>query len=649
MKRLFIITLLTALLSILMASCGRVSGGKVGLDDSNELYDSLSSYYKLARRYQTEGKVNLAIINYKKCVQADATTEQEQLSIQPIVIDAMLQMFNVYQTIGSPKNCVDTFNEIRTRPTQTIAKFCMRDVNVIYAYSLFFLDGHEQEAKHIVINNLKRPLPGEKKCEDVNGKPRDLQSERLFRDYSFAAAICYSDPMHYNDVVRWCQRAIACSKNLENVRGTQYIVSLLSNLYLKHGRLLDAITLAEEAINNSTAQHDTLSSVNSYNALVRIFLDYGLAQQANQRATEAVRLAASLGNTNPMIAIQSYLLKCRSDFEIGHKKHAIKWLKKADDLAQMLPYTNGMCDVDFYRGVIFSQSSDSAELVKSVSLLKKVTKGAPLNTQVKAYYYMAKAFDRQRNNAQCEVALDSMYSLAHSADPPIHVRGAGKFAVNYYYSRGNYPMVARYAIEMQKENDLYHSSAIMQQISEDMMREKLLSEQTKTESISYRHNTMFAVVVGVFVLLIVALILYIINNHENFSQRMKSVKSEYEEEIRRKQETIQTLQSSHDDTASSHELLLLAEELTVDKNVTLFNNLFSHLYPNFDSHLAEAIPGLGKREVLVCKLILLDFTSQQISSSLGIASRSINIYRYRIRQKMNDKDHSLESCLKSLV
>lgn len=78
----------------------------------------------------------------------------------------------------------------------------------------------------------------------------------------------------------------------------------------------------------------------------------------------------------------------------------------------------------------------------------------------------------------------------------------------------------------------------------------------------------------------------------------------------------------------------------------MFEEQFQKLEQPFMQALTERYPALSPLEVRVCALIKLNLSSKEISRILNVASRSIEVYRYRIRKKLGfDSTDNLNSFL----
>ena len=77
---------------------------------------------------------------------------------------------------------------------------------------------------------------------------------------------------------------------------------------------------------------------------------------------------------------------------------------------------------------------------------------------------------------------------------------------------------------------------------------------------------------------------------------------------------------------------------------------FSALHPHFFERLDSEGMGVTFKEKRLAMLIMLGLTPMQIATMMQVATRTITIYRYRLRQKLNlTKDDSLEEKLKELM
>lgn len=76
------------------------------------------------------------------------------------------------------------------------------------------------------------------------------------------------------------------------------------------------------------------------------------------------------------------------------------------------------------------------------------------------------------------------------------------------------------------------------------------------------------------------------------------------------------------------------DTLTFDSNWNDFYELFDQVHVSFIQKLKQLAPDLTEREIRLCALIKLDFSSQDIATIFGISFNSVKVSKYRLRQKL---------------
>lgn len=93
----------------------------------------------------------------------------------------------------------------------------------------------------------------------------------------------------------------------------------------------------------------------------------------------------------------------------------------------------------------------------------------------------------------------------------------------------------------------------------------------------------------------------------------------------------------------------LDSSLLNDKGEKAFRRAFTTLYPRFLTRLRDVCPQLTSSNELVCMLIYLRLSNEEIAQCLGITRMSVNSARYLIRKKLNlDKATDLNDYICSL-
>lgn len=94
---------------------------------------------------------------------------------------------------------------------------------------------------------------------------------------------------------------------------------------------------------------------------------------------------------------------------------------------------------------------------------------------------------------------------------------------------------------------------------------------------------------------------------------------------------------------------LINDSFILDADWESFYKLFNQVHPTFIKSLKKLYPQLSEREVRLCALILIDFSSQDMATLFGISLTSVKVARHRLRKKLNiPADQSVKSFLKEI-
>lgn len=77
------------------------------------------------------------------------------------------------------------------------------------------------------------------------------------------------------------------------------------------------------------------------------------------------------------------------------------------------------------------------------------------------------------------------------------------------------------------------------------------------------------------------------------------------------------------------------DSFILDADWESFYTLFNQVHPRFIKSLKQQYPALSEREIRLCALILIDFSSQHIATLFGISLTSVKVARHRLRKKIN--------------
>lgn len=643
------VALFLALLSV--CSCGGCHKGDALTTSQRNAVDSCRSIANKAREAAAGGDHARAIALYERCVSYNGRDSEVNDSLVETVSNALVQTMNLYQVDGQPDTCVARLRRLAKVRTPLLGQMCRRDLAVVTAYAMSRTES-EREAAVLMDKALRI-------------KPYHPSPNRLFRDYAYAAATYFCLPDRQRQVFHYGKKALAQAHLCKNLSGTQWLTSMLGQLYERTGDMAGAIDMNRRAYDEASEVGDTLAVANVNCLFAELLLRWQLDDRADGYAGSAFSLASTLHDANPMVLGNIAMTKAKTCEALGKPDSALFFLSKAQTYCKSLAYNSGQSDVDLVRGRIYSKSADRAKRGKGLSLLRKVAAEATTGIRISAYYALAKAYLGEGQNALGEQALDSVYALSTASSQPVSADGAYELALDHYISVGDGAKVIQFAAAVNRKERRMNRRTVLRNVAESVVRfdmEKKESELLLQEQKLKRRG----VYVVVFILLVVGVSLGSVMYYRSkrrmlliqqrlMEERLGRVTRELDTVVRDKKRMLEKIKSgeSQPDTnapALDDSLLLGKPSVTDSDGESRFRACFDGLHPKFMSRLRARVPGISRREELLCMLIILGKDSRQIEDILCIAHSSVNMARYRLRQKLQlSRNESLETFLRSVL
>lgn len=85
---------------------------------------------------------------------------------------------------------------------------------------------------------------------------------------------------------------------------------------------------------------------------------------------------------------------------------------------------------------------------------------------------------------------------------------------------------------------------------------------------------------------------------------------------------------------------LINDSFSLDKDWKSFYSIFNQVHPTFIEDLKSYCPKLSERDMQLCALIKLNFSSQHMATLFGISLSSVKVARHRLRKKLNIEEGS---------
>lgn len=647
------LNILLLLLLFVMAGCNDVNKRK-SAEGTVSSIDSLRTILDKGRTLQRDKNFADAIKIYRQIIASERVGDIEGDSLLDVVSKAMMQAMNSYQCLGKSEDCVALFDSLRENHTRFIDEYAMRDLYIISAYATSRTDDMGK-AEQLADSALKMPL-------------RNATPERLFRDYAYAAAVFFANPSRQSQVKNLSQKALEEAKQSNNNSGAQYVTTMLGMIYRRMGQLPEAINLYLESLAQAEEEDDTIGQATACNTLADLYLYWKLPQFADIYASKAVGLKGLLSSDSPMTYAQSLLLKGATVDALGKPDSALIYFKMAATACRDLPYTNGMADVDYHIGKFLVHYHSGDSLNVGIQRLKRVVASGTSLLRAKAFYGLAEGYDKLKDDAQAKANLDSMYNILHQFSPPQYIDIDYKTIINAFAQQNDMLRTKQYAIDLAAAYVAEANVDIRSQMYETIVeletktaRQQLDIKEMKLAS-ERQYWQLWLVLLGAIIVLMSFFMVYrrkITNAkrllmEKELSSLLDKLESAKQEKIDVEQQKIDVEQQLADiinkgkrERANVNmEIPMLLSNEGVDE----FRSRFERIYPDFVTALRERVPNISRTEELHCMLIALGQGIQQVSTLMGIAYRSVNMARYRLRKKFNLTDEeTLESAVKQFL
>ncbi|MDO4164342.1 MAG: hypothetical protein Q4D56_08140 [Bacteroides sp.] len=643
--RNYVSYIITTFITFSLLSCNKLAEDTNTKDNHDSITVNCNRLYEEARQLQNSQQYDQAIEAFKACLAFDVELKSPCDQLLTISVNALLQLMNTYQSKGAPEECV---SYLRTLPDSSafIRRYALRDYYSILGYALSRTErmGEAEEAIDMALSlPLHCPTP-----------------QRLFRDYAYAAAVYYSNPNEQERVVNWCKQALHQAELCENTPGAQWVTSLLASLYKRMGRLSESIELLQQSIDEARLCNDTLGELNAYNMLTDLFLYWHIPQYANSYVSKSINMIPSMKNRNPMVMAAAYIMKGRTMQQLDHPDSAFYFYRQANEYCQALPYNSGQADIDLLTGTYLTMHCTGDSLHIGMDALQKVASQATPVNRAKAFHQLAIGYLKDGEERKAEAALDSMYTLLHQSKPAIHIEMDYEPILMHYLQKQNFQQTARYARFMLEEYKVNTEREINMKMSEAIVKIQTEKKEQQLQITQIKLNnsrlqfSIFLLVSLAIVGTLIAISLYrrrIYRIRQRMANERLSILTNALEASRQYSNHVeQQLSDLLTDSEKRKNIEALTPGLLYEKGEAKFRQRFEQLYPRFVPTLREKAPGIGRREELLCMLIVLGQDNQQIADLMNIAPRSVLMARHRLRQKFGlNKEDSLEDIIKELM
>ena len=601
--------------------------------------------FKEARTLQRDGNYDEAINAYKSFLTRpieNGSMTEEQLAIYT---DALVQLMNTFQSKGEPEACISALQEV-FESSPALQNECLRDYYSVLGYALSRTENMDL-AEETILKALTLPL-------------HRATPERYFRDYAYAAAVFYSNHDYQQEVINWCQEALAQAQSCRNTSGQQWVMSMLGSLYKRNGNLNGALELFQQSIEESRAREDNLGVLNSLSSLVDIFLYWNIPEYANMYASEAVAVEKCLTQKNPMVSAQTYINKGRALYQLGDIDSISFYLSQARELCEKLPYNSGMVDVDLLSGTCKTENGGDS-LIAGIGELQQVTTKGTAANRAKAYHQLAHTYLKGGQVKEAEIMLDSLQIILNHNDLPLQILHLNYEPIlDLYIKTGNQTKVEQYVGMMLQEQKAFKERSLNYNLVESIVNLQTGNRLQELKIIQLRQANqrlwmLICIIISAITLAVVVILLVrqrqkLVKRIKDTDYQLASLVEKFNRAIDEKESIAQQVKEFLTDKDNRQELETLTPYVLKESGETKFRQHFELLYPLFLPCLREKVPSVSRREELLSMLIVLKQDNKNIAELLAIAPRSVLMLRHRFRQKIGmATDLSLEDFIEEIL
>ncbi|WP_300699966.1 hypothetical protein [Bacteroides sp.] len=602
--------------------------------------------YTRSRCYQFTGRYDEAITISRQImdlVPAPGDTLAHE-NIRSRAVGAMNNVNNIFYFTDRTAAGADWFFRLRRNPPALLKECCLRDMMIFEGY-LRGLAKQPERAEAVM--DSARALPVYRKT-----------AENTFRDCSFAASVYYSLPHRQEEMERLLKYAISEGRKDGYIPGVQWAMNLLGMRYDDLNRFQDAIQLQYQGLEIGAQLKDTALYARCYYGLSKLYYKWTLYPQAKYYIDKCLQWKESnlitttdLGGYYLMQSIirqkipgykREKLLQtlaladsCSNFTPAGKSRKSLIALNKAYEWIMDRPYEpqKGLEQIDKYYEQENQVRRGSANALRTIALIRLGRKAEARNALLSIEEY---------SNLEYFECLDTLMN---------HYLGQNDEQAILHLTRLREPLLKGY-MEQKARETMIGADVRYKTVQKEQQNQLLTAEVALKSS---RMQTI--VILGCALLLLLSAGFLIRQRTLKLRLRLRAQEQEFsEKQLQEQAERLRQLIASRQELNTHNEDLLrqLAEvQSTRDKSCDLdsvleklqprlftreeeesFRRAFASLYPSVLHKLRSICANVTRSEELLCMLIVLKQTNEEISRTLGISRSTVLQNRYRLRVKL---------------
>lgn len=567
-------------------------------------------------------------------------------SIRTRAVGAMNNVNNIFYFTNRPSEGADWFHRLRSNPPALLYECCRRDMMIFEGY-LAGLAGQSKRAEAVMDSAWATPIYRK-------------TAENTFRDCAFSASVYYSLPHRQEERENLLKYAISEGRKDKNVPGINWAMNMLGTIYKEQNRFQEAVQLQYQGLEIGLRQQDSAFCANCFFVLSQIYYKWKAYPQARYYINKAATWDKNKHVTNDDRG-NHYLMKYAvADKLPGYKREErLKLLATADSCYRLASRSNPITYVYRAREWLMHPPFDAKKGLLELEKHNEQKTSSKLNDLVKTIQMIG--LIRAGREAEARRILSDIkeYPTKEYYDyldtlMSHYIRQGDNLAIAHL-TKFREPILKDY--QEQAVREAVMSADVKYRTKEKEQENRLLAAEVKIKN----SRLQLSIVIGLCLFTIglctggwfwirqKALKFHLHlekkeketaeNRLREQADRLKQLIASRQELNNHNEELLRQLaevQSAHEKTCDLDRVMeSLQPRLLTSEEEQQFRSAFSSLHPTVLHQLRSICPRATRTDELMCMLIVLKQTNEEIARTLGISRSSVLQNRYRLRTKLN--------------
>lgn len=437
------------------------------------------------------------------------------------------------------------------------------------------------------------------------------------------------------------------------------VLSQMGYFLTRTGDYLRAIEYLQEAadsIGGNRKNHDIRGDITLYGNMCTLYARLGMTEEALNANSTAIDISRANGK---VLLSDLYSFRSAIYDRAGNTDSSYYYTHRAIDVIDSIPLiaTKGEL-VDFYLQNMYislienyKQYPDSLD--NAIATLEKIEKGD--NGNATSRFAIGLGYVEKGNPAKGLPMMEAATREFEQQQWGESIHWAYKLLIGVYSRLGITDKATALYPEYNRLNDSIaagerSNAVIAADIRYKASRKEAEIKQLNATLMSTRQRM---ILMWVSIVLAVAAIIagswWIIQKNRNKRRHLNNRISELIVSQEQLNSRLQTLVSEIDNSSIESAKGIITPSLVKNEDVGKFRRSFEALYPEWLGRLRAQAPNLTPNDELLCMLLYLKQTPEEISNCLGITRMSVNSARYRVRTKLCvPKEIDLDQYIRSL-